>query len=131
MINKVKILLIEDSSEHIDLITILSSRYGYQIKIGKNLADFKRLLNNCEYDLILCDLDLQYHLEGLDILKFFKKSKLTTQIYAYTSHSAEDTFFSEQGFHGVIKKNFNELKELFDQLQVVMKPYPITNTICA
>lgn len=131
MNNPSKILLIEDDSEQIDLITLLSSHYDCQIKVGKSIDDFQSLIEKNDFELIICDLNLQYQLEGLDILKSYKQNKLTAKIYAYTSYSAEDTFFLEQGFHGVIKKNFTELRELFNQLLVNIKPCPITNTICA
>lgn len=108
--------MIEDNQEHIDLINILNRDFNYLIDVGRSISDFKNLITSKDYQLILCDLNLQYQLEGLDILKSFKQYKLTSKIYAYTSNTAEDDYFLEKGFHGVIKKNLNELEKLFVHL---------------
>ena len=83
MTNKTNILVIEDNQEHIELIKALNKEFNYHIDIGMNISDFNKLILTKTYHLILCDLHLQYQLEGLDILKSFKRYNLDSKIYAY------------------------------------------------
>lgn len=116
MINKQRILVLEDDQDHIALINILNNEFKFDIDVGNSIFDFLRFIKDSKYDLILCDLNLHYQSEGLDILKSFHSHKLDSKIFAYTSNSNEENFFIEKGFNGVIRKNLGELKQLFNNL---------------
>ena len=117
MTNKGRILVIEDNKDHINLINQLNNKYKFTIDIGHNLHDFIELTSNGTYfDLILCDIDLDYQLEGLDILDYYKKQELKGDIYAYTLSSENEVLFLEKGFKKVIKKDLNNLNGIFLEL---------------
>ena len=122
MINRPRILVLEDNQDHIALINILNKDFNFDIDVGHNMFDFLQFIKDSKYDLLLCDLNLQYQLEGLDILKFFLSHKLVTKIFAYTSNLTDDNFFLEKGFNGVIRKNLGEFKQLFNNL-LIDKPF--------
>jgi CheY-like chemotaxis protein len=111
-----KILLIEDNKDQIFLIKKLSNDFNLDLDVGNNKTDFLNLINKKTYDIIICDIDLDYKFEGLDILEIFKKSNLKGKIYAFTSSAHNSEFFLEKGFHGFIEKSLKTTMSFFRQL---------------
>ena len=104
------------------MINILNNEFNFEIDVGHSIFDFLQFIKDSQYDIILCDLNLEYKMEGLDILKSFKNfhtRRLDSKIYAYTNNTNEEKFFLDKGFNGVIRKNLNELKQLFTNLVII------------
>ena len=93
MSNNPKFLAIDDNEDHIELIRLLNKSFNFQIDFGINIFDFLSHVNKFNYDVILCDLNLHYQKEGLDILKSYQQYGLKSKISAYTSNSADESFF--------------------------------------
>ena len=115
--NKGTILLIEDNEDQINLVNLLNKEFNFKIDIVHNLREFNQIIGLSSYDIILCDIDLSYASEGLDILEVYKLSQMHGKIFAYTLSSNEEDFFIQKGFERVIKKNMDQLKLLFKDLE--------------
>ena len=117
MVNKGSILLIEDNEDQINLVSLLNREFNFKIDVVHNLKEFDQIIVQSSYDIILCDIDLSYASEGLDILEVYKLSQMHGKIFAYTLSSNDEDFFIQKGFERVIKKNMEELKQLFKDLE--------------
>ena len=116
MENTTNILVIEDNPDHVALMNILNREFNFCIDIGSSLIDFQNMIREKNYDLIICDINMRYETEGLDILKLYKNYNLKSKIVAYTASAKDSDFFINLGFDSLIRKNLLEIRLLFKSM---------------
>lgn len=126
MSNKKYILVVEDEKINRELIHIFLDRL-YHLSFAERLDQAVILLNERVYDVIITDIRLGHKLDGIEVLKKVRASKLNkdTPVIAYTaSESSVDhkTFF-EEGFSGYIAKPVLQ-SELIAQIESLIKKDP-------
>ncbi|MCK6593582.1 MAG: sigma 54-interacting transcriptional regulator [Bacteriovoracaceae bacterium] len=142
------ILLIEDD----DLTFMLVSRLipkKYEVVRAKKISEVEKIINDKKIFLGLVDLDLEYALEGLDILKILKRKDIKSVILSARNDKTiiHEAFkigaieflqkpLSEKIFNQILiaqelksSKVFNNEEELLQQMhQAVISPQPLLIT---
>ena len=104
------ILLIEDSTAIIDLFKVLTKKFDLKIKYAKNTSEFLNIIRFNSFKYVLCDLNLDYKLEGLFISKVFsnirKIQQTESKILLFSSEKVTEKEISKSGFDGSLVKDF-------------------------
>ncbi len=114
MINKSRILLIDDESESCSALSILLTQVGYDVEITSSGEEALRLQENQPFDLIISDLFLP-GLSGIDILKQVKDDSPETSVILITGKASAETAVEamKEGALDYITKPFN-----FERLKI-------------
>ncbi|MBU1100887.1 MAG: sigma-54 dependent transcriptional regulator [Bacteroidetes bacterium] len=89
MENKVKILVIDDEEEMLNLSSRLLTAFGYEAIPVKDTEIALDLIRNNNYDLVLCDL-LMPGVDGIQIIKAVKEYSYPTQIIIFSAYGTID-----------------------------------------
>ena len=110
---KIDVLLVENSTAIIDLFKVLTKKFDLTIKFVENTAEFVEIIKKYDFLFVLCDLNLDYKLEGLFISQIyasFRKIKnLEGKNYLFTSDPVINFDFSKYGFDDCLPKNFQSI----------------------
>jgi len=114
-----KVLLVDDNRDIIELLTKALSVKVQEIRTATNGKDGLELIKNEEWDLVLLDLAMP-GFSGLDVINNLEKNNLLKKniIWVFTASSItndEEKEFIGRGVSKVIKKPV-QIKELFAKL---------------
>jgi CheY-like chemotaxis protein len=107
------ILVVDDDSVTIDLLTIVLQRHGYLVSPAENGAEALKLCASQKFDLIITDI-LMPNVDGLDLITELKELNSMVPIIAMSGGNSE-TLGSEKlqlasifGAHSTLKKPFTD-----------------------
>jgi len=114
-----KVLLVDDNRDIIELLTKALSVKVQEIRTATNGKDGLELIKNEEWDLVLLDLAMP-GFSGLDVINNLEKNNLLKKniIWVFTASSItneEEKEFIGRGVSKVIRKPV-QIKELFAKL---------------
>ena len=114
MLQKSKILLIDDEKESCKALSHLLSQVGYEVEISHSGEQAIVLLEKQSYDLIISDLFLP-GISGIDILKQVKDDSPETSVILITGKASAETAVvaMKEGALDYITKPFN-----FERLKI-------------
>ena len=117
MYNKIKILLIEDNLDIIEIVKAKARKIpDIELVVGSNTLDFLDNVNRKNFDIILCDINLDFEGEGLVIVELFQRMDINAEIIAFTgSMHLTKEYLLNAGFSDVYYKNFKVIDHLFEK----------------
>jgi two-component system, NtrC family, response regulator PilR len=112
--NPYKILIIDDDLSMRELLEYMLSQEGYTVVCAQNGKDGIAMLENENYDLLLCDIRLG-DITGLDVLRASKIKNPETVVIMISAYSSAETAVEAMnlGAYDYVPKPFNteELQE--------------------
>jgi two-component system, NtrC family, response regulator PilR len=112
--NPYKILIIDDDLSMRELLEYMLSQEGYTVFCAQNGKDGIAMLENDNYDLLLCDIRLG-DITGLDVLRASKIKNPETVVIMISAYSSAETAVEAMnlGAYDYVPKPFNteELQE--------------------
>ncbi len=115
-----KILVIDDELEICKQISLILSKYGYDVEYANSYKEFSELeINDFNYDLVLVDLWLKNSTkQGIDIIKYLKNKYDNLVIVSFSGHANIDNAIDsvKAGANDFIEKPF-ETKKLIHIIQ--------------
>jgi two-component system, NtrC family, response regulator PilR len=112
--NPYKILIIDDDLSMRELLEYMLSQEGYTVVCAQNGKDGIAMLENDNYDLLLCDIRLG-DITGLDVLRASKIKNPETVVIMISAYSSAETAVEAMnlGAYDYVPKPFNteELQE--------------------
>ncbi len=110
--SKLRILVIDDSEELLDVLSIVLKKNGYDVITKTNTADLKDFLQQTRIDILLMDVVIN-EINGRDICRELKSDPATSYfpILIMSVHASKLIDFEECLANGVIEKPF-DLSEL-------------------
>jgi DNA-binding response OmpR family regulator len=129
MINKRKILLLEDDSLFAQTIIDFLEEYDYQISHAPNGEEALLLSYNNIYDLYLLDINVP-KLNGIEFLKQIRQNRINTPVIFLTSYKDEETLQKcfINGCDDFLRKPF-KINELILRISAILKRSIKTNNI--
>ncbi|HKP12505.1 MAG TPA: response regulator [Blastocatellia bacterium] len=85
---KGRILFLDDNEDTCELVNLILSQAGYQVVLGRSVADGLRLTRNKQFDLILLDWNFMDG-TGIDLCRAVREFDGDTPIFFYTGMAYE------------------------------------------
>ncbi len=105
--NKRKILVVDDESFIVDLLSHKLARYGYDVLTAKDGEEAKKILYSCpDIDCIFTDIRMP-HVDGFQLIKYIKSIRPQTLIYAISGYAGRRSLemkVKRLGVHGFLSK---------------------------
>ena len=106
-----KILLIDDNSDILDLCETILTTEGYEYTGVENGKEGLELIRNQKFDVVLLDLSMP-EVSGVDVVDALVKEGIMDKqkIVLFTASSATEKEYEpllEKGVHSIIKKPIN------------------------
>lgn len=111
-----KLLLIEDNNDVINLVTEVAKKFNLKLEVGSNTSDYLDLTKRFRFKFIFCDINLDYKKEGFDILKIHRKRKLKSKIIAFSSSYTPKELKSNSSFDFILEKKAEKLIDFVKSL---------------
>lgn len=102
-----KILVIDDEESMRNFMEIMLSKEGYSVETAGSGKKGLGLIKDTDYDLVIADLNMP-EMDGIEVLKEVKKSKLDQDLIVMTAYASVDTAIEamKQGAVDYITKPF-------------------------
>ena len=103
------ILVIDDDFETCDFLTEILSEEGWQVTSSQSAEDATSLVEQSHFDLIVSDINLNWRINGVALLKQFKKSSPHAQVILISGFGTLETAVEavREGAFDYISKPFN------------------------
>ena len=123
-----KILYIEDDQEMIDLVSLILSRRGYQVKGAQGGRNGLEAIRNESFDLVLLDL-MMPDLDGWDLYHILKSDEKTRDVPVIVITAKSQPIDKVLGLYiakveAYISKPFHP-NELVDSVEKVLSKTPL------
>ncbi len=104
-----KILLVDDQSSVLTSLSILLRRKGYQVSCSKTVKEAEEELTASGFDLVITDLRMQEHFDGMDVLRSSLSSQLRTPVIIMTGYGTIENAVQavKLGAYDYITKGFS------------------------
>ena len=111
--NKLKILLIDDDTDTLELYKTIAKQYDVSLETTTIASKFIELFNEGSYDIVLVDYSMP--IDGLVLSRLLKKEKNpNTKLYFITSHDKQTIKNKINGdkYEGILSKEIGFSKIL-------------------
>lgn len=97
--NKIKIVIVDDKEEFLDYFkTVLSHEPEIDvIGVARSGEDALRVVEECEPDIVLMDIQMETETAGIDAIEQIKMNNEKVKIIVFTIHEEEDILFKAFG----------------------------------
>ena len=116
--NKYHILVVDDELSMREILEYILTKEGYQVSCAENGKTAISLLDQNEYDLLLCDIRLG-DLSGLDVLRAAKKKHPNITVVLISAYASTETAVEamNEGAYDYVPKPFDneELKQAIEK----------------
>ncbi len=109
---KARLLIVDDEANLLDFLKLLFEQEGYRVTPADSLAAARQLLEERDFDLLLCDIMMPDG-SGMDILRELKASNAGTSVIMMTAYSSTKSAIEAMklGAYDYVSKPF-EVEEL-------------------
>ena len=116
--NKYHILVVDDELSMREILEYILTKEGYQVSCAENGKTAISLLDQNEYDLLLCDIRLG-DLSGLDVLRAAKQKHPNITVVLISAYASTETAVEamNEGAYDYVPKPFDneELKQAIEK----------------
>ena len=108
MDGKIKILVIDDETDALDLFRDLFQKKGYVVECAPGGMEALEIIDKMMFDAVLLDIRMPV-MNGIDVLSKIKQKKPDLPVVMLTAYGYDDNLINkalEQGATGYISKNF-------------------------
>jgi two-component system response regulator HydG len=85
--SKAHILVVDDERDHAQVMSDALERLGHRCDLAYSLADAKARFDRMPYDVVVTDLVMDGRRDGLDVLRFAKRSDPPPPVLLVTAHA--------------------------------------------
>lgn len=120
--NKLKVLIVDDEGEIVDLVSDGLSQLGCETYEAFSVGQcFEKMVERV-YDVIITDLNMPVQ-NGMIIMKRVQNQKLPTQVYLLSaSELTNPKHAKENGFRGLFRKPF-DVKKIYSVISEKQEHY--------
>ena len=109
----IDILLVDNNEDIADIFKVLTKKFDLTIKFAKNTEESVRFSKIYSFRFVLCDLNLDYILEGFFISRFFsainKMNKLEIKIVLFSNEKISHEQMINNSFDYQLEKRFSSI----------------------
>jgi len=108
MDGKIKILVVDDEIDALELFKDLFSRKGYTVECARNGIEALEIIDKALFDAVLLDIRMPI-MNGIEVLTRIKQKKPDLPVVMLTAYGYDNNLINkalEQGAAGYISKNF-------------------------
>lgn len=120
MMEGFKTLIVDDEPSVLTTYRLIFETVGYTVKAASSAHEAKTLLEHDRFDLLLCDLTLESHHGGFDVIDFAKLRQPDIPAILMTGYATEDVMAMarRKGVYSVFFKpvDTDELLQTIDRL---------------
>jgi len=81
------ILIVDDEKSILDLLGVVFKKEGYQIKTNPGTPKVFDLIDESDYDILICDIKMP-QVDGMELLKYSKKRSPTAPVIMITAYGS-------------------------------------------
>src|SRR3954464_14227247 len=86
-VRKSSILVVDDEREHAQVMCEALTRQGYKCDVTYSLPEARSNLTRKKYDVIVTDLKMEGHQDGLEVLRTSKQTNPLAPVVLVTAHA--------------------------------------------
>lgn len=91
ILGRKRILVVDDQHAIRVTLTPILRKYGFTVTLAATVAQALNEIETREFDLLLCDLNLERENDGLDVVRAMRKVNPRCVIFILTAYPAMDT----------------------------------------
>jgi len=125
MDGKIKILVIDDETDALELFRDLFTKKGYAVECAPGGIEALEIIDKMLFDAVLLDIRMPV-MNGIEVLAKIKQKKPDLPVVMLTAYGYDDTLINkalEQGATGYISKNF-PLAQIVYTFQTLLSTMP-------
>lgn len=125
MDGKIKILVVDDETDALELFKDLFLKKGYAVECAPGGIEALNIIDKAMFDAVLLDIRMP-GLDGLEVLSRIKQKKPDLPVVMLTAYGYDDNLINralEQGAVGYISKNF-PLAQIVYTFQTLLSTMP-------
>lgn len=86
-----RLLFVDDEHAIRETLSAILRRYGFTVTVAATVTDALNEIQTREFDLLLCDLNLERENDGLDVIRAMRKVNPRCVIFILTAYPAVDS----------------------------------------
>ena len=125
MDGKIRILVIDDETDALELFKDLFTKKGYLVECASGGIEALEIIDKSMFDAVLLDIRMPI-MNGIEVLSRIKQKKPNLPVVMLTAYGYDDNLISkaiEQGATGYISKNF-PLAQIVYTFQTLLSTMP-------
>jgi len=125
MDGKIRILVIDDETDALELFKDLFTKKGYVVECAPGGIEALEIIDKSMFDAVLLDIKMPV-MNGIEVLSRIKQKKPDLPVVMLTAYGYDDNLISkaiEQGATGYISKNF-PLAQIVYTFQTLLSTIP-------
>jgi DNA-binding NtrC family response regulator len=96
-VNRKRLLFVDDETAIRATFPIILRRYGFTVTVAATVAEAIQQIQEQEFDLLLCDLNIEREGDGYDIVRAMQKVNRTCAVMILTAYPAIES--AVEGIH--------------------------------
>ena len=117
----IRILVVDDEKNIVELMRKILSDYGYDVKTALSGQEAIEKLKKEEFDLVITDV-IMPKIDGLELLEIINEIQPSAGTIIMTGHSSTDTITGafDRKASGFLLKPFKSVKQVINKIERVL-----------
>ena len=86
-----RLLFVDDERGIRETLSLILLRYGFTVALAGTVTEAIQKIENQEFDLLLCDLNIEREGDGMDVVRAIRKVNPSCVVFILTAYPALDT----------------------------------------
>ena len=86
-----RVLFVDDERGIRETLPVILRQYGFVVTVAATVADAVQEVHSKEFDLLLCDLNIEHEGDGLDVVREMRKINPKCVVLILTGYPAMET----------------------------------------
>ena len=92
-----RLLFVDDEAAIRATLPVILRRYGFTVTVAATVAEAIQQIKDQEFDLLLCDLNIEHEGDGYDVVRAMQKVNPTCAVMILTAYPAVES--AVEGIH--------------------------------